>query len=151
MEVAQISESIAIGLWLKLISQQMLLPSGMILVILLFGHGGERALHSILCDLNMKGFKHNYQSILVVNKLEKRFNRNCGLNLMWETRDGILKHTKLKNDQIDIKYYDQSLSPSTDFPLTLEGQIVQNVDEIAQRSHDTDDGLRTGKFGLRIY
>ena len=93
--MAQISESIAIGLCLNHFATNAI-ALGHDLGHTPFGHGGERALDSILSDLNMPGFKHNYQSILVVNKLEKRYKKNCGLNLMWETRDGILKHTRPK-------------------------------------------------------
>jgi len=112
-----------------------------------FGHTGERALHDILKDFGLGRFKHNYQSVLVVNKLEKRYQKSDGLNLMWETRDGILKHSSLKND-MDLKYYDQDLDDELEWPVTLEGQIVRLVDEIAQRTHDTDDALRTNRVDI---
>lgn len=84
----------------------------------------------------------------MVNKLEKMYEDEGGLNLMWETRDGILKHTGLKNN-IDIKYYDDQLEKEPKFSLTLEGQVVRLVDEIAQRAHDTDDGVRSDRINFR--
>jgi len=95
----------------------------------------------------MKGFKHNYQGVLVVNRLEKRYENDNGLNLMWEVRDGILKHSSLKT-YMDLKYHDPDLDEQKNFPSTLEGQIVRIVDEIAQRTHDTDDGLRTNRINI---
>jgi dGTPase len=112
-----------------------------------FGHSGERALNDILKDHNMPGFKHNYQSLLTVNKLAKRFDNNCGLNLLYETRDGILKHT-CKGNMINVGYYDSEISGSAEHPITLEGQIVGISDEIAQRIHDTADGLRTDRIKI---
>ena len=112
-----------------------------------FGHCGERALDRILKDHNMPGFKHNYQSLLTVNKIEKRYKNNCGLNLMYETRDGILKHTCTGN-KINVGYYDPDISGNTEHPTTLEGQIVSISDEIAQRIHDTADGLRTNRIKI---
>lgn len=144
LEVSQISESIAIVLGLNIFLTNAI-ALGHDVGHTPFGHGGERALDQILRDLGMDGFKHNYQSVLVLNKLEKRYGQDRALNLMWETRDGILKHTKLRNT-IDISYYDSQLENHPDFPITLEGQVVRIVDEIAQRTHDTDDGLRTGRI-----
>jgi len=147
LEVAQISESIAIILGLNTFLT-CAIALGHDLGHTPFGHGGEKVLDGILKDLNMKGFKHNYQSILVVNKLEKRANGGNGLNLMWETRDGILKHTSLKG-WLNVADYDAQLSEEPKFPVTLEGQIVRIVDEIAQRTHDTDDGLRSNRIKVK--
>jgi dGTPase len=108
-----------------------------------FGHCGERTLNKILEDHSMPGFKHNFQSLLTVNKLDE----GSGMNLMFETRDGILKHTGYSGI-VNIDYYDTDLSISTEYPVTLEGQIVGIADEIAQRIHDTGDGLRTKKFSI---
>lgn len=82
-----------------------------------FGHAGERVLSEICQD----GFKHNEQSVRVVEKLEKD---GAGLNLTWEVRDGILNHQT-------------SLMPST-----LEGKIVRLSDKIAYINHDIDDAVR---------
>lgn len=146
LEVGQISESIAISLGLNTFAT-LAIALGHDVGHTPFGHTGERALSKILSDFGLNRFKHNYQGILVVNKLEKRYKKNDGLNLMWETRDGILKHSSLKPD-IDLNYYDCELDDKVQWPLTLEGQIVRLVDEIAQRTHDTDDGLRTNRINI---
>ena len=84
-----------------------------------FGHAGERALDQV-CPL---GFRHNEQSVRVVERLEKQ---GEGLNLTWEVRDGILNHK------------------SSGKPHTLEGQIVRLSDKIAYINHDIDDAVRGG-------
>lgn len=84
-----------------------------------FGHAGERALNEV-CS---RGFKHNEQSIRVVERLEKK---GRGLNLTKEVRDGILHHK------------------TTGTPSTLEGKIVQLADKIAYINHDIDDAIRGG-------
>jgi dGTPase len=84
-----------------------------------FGHAGERALNEV-CS---KGFKHNEQSIRVVEHLEKK---GRGLNLAYEVKDGILNHK------------------TTGSPSTLEGKIVQLSDKIAYINHDIDDAIRGG-------
>ena len=84
-----------------------------------FGHAGERALNEV-CEL---GFKHNEQSVRVVEVLEKQ---GKGLNLTWEVRDGILNHR------------------TSGHPATLEGKIVQLSDKIAYTNHDIDDAIRAG-------
>ena len=84
-----------------------------------FGHAGERALDRI-CPL---GFAHYKQSVRVVERLEKN---GQGLNLTWETRDGILNHR------------------TSGSPATLEGQIVRYCDKISYIHHDMDDACRAG-------
>ncbi len=86
-----------------------------------FGHAGERALNRITKDLG--GFRHNEQSVRVVERLEKE---GMGLNLTWEVRDGILNHQT-------------SLTPAT-----LEGKIVRLSDKIAYINSDIDDSIRAG-------
>ena len=147
LEVGQISESIALDLGLNTFAVWAI-ALGHDVGHTPFGHTGERALNEILIDFGLEGFKHNYQSILVVNKLEKRYQKGDGLNLMWETRDGILKHSRLKAD-IDLKNYDKKLDTKLEWPITLEGQVIRIVDEIAQRTHDTDDGLRTNRIDMK--
>ncbi len=146
LEVGQISESIAISLGLNTFAT-LAIALGHDVGHTPFGHTGERALSNILFDFGLGRFKHNYQSVLVVNKLEKRYKKSDGLNLMWETRDGILKHSSLKAD-MDLNYYDCELDNKLQWPITLEGQIVRLVDEIAQRTHDTDDALRTNRIDI---
>lgn len=147
LEVGQISESIAISLGLNPFAT-LAIALGHDIGHTPFGHTGEKTLSNILDDFGLNRFKHNYQSVLVVNKLEKRYKKEDGLNLMWETRDGILKHTSVK-PYMDLNYYDCDLDDKQQWPLTLEGQIVRLVDEIAQRTHDTDDGLRTNRIDIK--
>jgi dGTPase len=148
LEVLQMADSIAYALGVNIFLTQAI-ALGHDLGHAPFGHGGEKTLNEILMDHGLSGFKHNYQSLLIVNKIETRYRDNGGLNLMYETRDGILRHTKIK-EGIPIGYYDEVLDSKRQYPLTLEGQIVRIVDEIAQRTHDTDDGLRTGRIELRM-
>jgi dGTPase len=88
-----------------------------------FGHAGEAALDEILREHFGLGFRHNEHSLRVVEKLERE---GRGLNLTWEARDGILKHT------------------GTVEPETLEGRIVRIVDRVAYINHDIDDAVRAG-------
>jgi len=88
-----------------------------------FGHAGEEALDALLRERGGAGFRHNEHSLRVVERLERD---GRGLNLTWEVRDGILKHT----------------GPLE--PETLEGRIVRIVDRFAYINHDIDDALRAG-------
>src|SRR6266487_3019397 len=88
-----------------------------------FGHAGEEALDEILRDHFGVGFRHNEHSLRVVERLERD---GRGLNLTWEVRDGIHKHTGRLE------------------PETLEGKIVRIVDRVAYINHDIDDALRAG-------
>ncbi len=97
-----------------------------------FGHSGEDALNKLMKDEG--GFEHNVQSLRVLEKLEQKYPDFPGLNLSWETREGIIKH-KTDYDNPYIKEYDPEKSP------TLEAQIVNIADEIAYNSHDIDDGI----------
>lgn len=119
-----------------------------------FGHVGEVVLHRILSgsdplegDLdagNFGGFKHNYQSVRVVDFLEKKYEFD-GLNLTRVVREGILKHTRLVPQKILYPGMDaDDLSLHSPHASTVEGQIVAICDEIAQRTHDLEDGLRAG-------
>ncbi|MHA2609938.1 MAG: deoxyguanosinetriphosphate triphosphohydrolase [bacterium JZ-2024 1] len=96
-----------------------------------FGHAGETALDEILKKYGKNGFRHYEQSLRVVDVLE---NQGKGLNLTYEVRDGILKHSKGVRD----------LQEKTDLPLTLEGQVVCLADRIAYVNHDLDDAIRAG-------
>src|SRR5436853_2504536 len=88
-----------------------------------FGHAGEQALDEVLRERGAGGFRHNEHSLRVVELLERD---GRGLNLTWEVRDGIRKHT----------------GPSE--PETLEGKIGRIVDRVAYINHDIDDALRAG-------
>ncbi|MEE8355799.1 MAG: deoxyguanosinetriphosphate triphosphohydrolase [Anaerolineales bacterium] len=100
-----------------------------------FGHSGERILNRLMKEQG--GFDHNKQSLRIVTKLENRFQDFPGLNLTWETREGIVKH-ETEYDISDSEDYDPHLRGH------LEAQIANAADEIAFSAHDLDDGLRAG-------
>jgi dGTPase len=108
-----------------------------------FGHSGQDALNE--CLRNYGGFEHNLQSLRVVDVLEERYAEFSGLNLTFETREGILKHCSLKNarelGELGKRFLEKS-QPS------LEAQLVNIADEIAYNNHDVDDGLRSGLLKL---
>jgi dGTPase len=104
-----------------------------------FGHSGEHALNDILSDSG--GFEHNRQSLRVVEKLEERYNEFPGLNLTWETREGIIKHSTYY-DHPEVSQYAPDEKPS------LEAQIIDFADEIAYNNHDLDDGISSGLLDL---
>ena len=104
-----------------------------------FGHAGQDALHE--CMRAWGGFEHNLQSLRVVDELEQRYLGFPGLNLCFETREGILKHCSKRNARrlgdLGLRFLDRG-QPS------LEAQVVNLADEIAYNNHDVDDGLRSG-------
>jgi dGTPase len=108
-----------------------------------FGHAGQHALNQ--CMRPYGGFEHNVQSLRVVDLLEQRYGQFEGLNLSFETREGILKHCSKANAKalgpIGARFLDGT-SPS------LEAQICNLADEIAYCNHDIDDGLRSGLITL---
>ena len=98
-----------------------------------FGHAGEEVLHELMTDHG--GFEHNRHGLRVVDHLEKRYPNFPGLNLTWETREGIIKHTTTY-DQPHFDEFKPEVSP------TLEAQVIDVADEVAYDTHDLDDGLR---------
>ncbi len=104
-----------------------------------FGHAGQDALNA--CMREYGGFEHNLQSLRVVDDLEQHYAAFNGLNLMFETREGILKHCSLNNAQ-DLGDIGQRFIQHTQ--PTLEAQLANLADEIAYNNHDIDDGLRSG-------
>jgi dGTPase len=104
-----------------------------------FGHAGQDALNACMKDYG--GFEHNLQSLRVVDQLEQRYAEFDGLNLCFETREGILKHCSLANARelgdLGQRFIDKT-QPS------LEAQVANLADEIAYNNHDVDDGLRSG-------
>ncbi len=100
-----------------------------------FGHSGEMILNKLMKDQG--GFDHNKQSLRIVTKLENRFEDFPGLNLTWETLEGIVKH-ETEYDISDAEDYDPKLRGH------LEAQIANAADELAFSAHDLDDGLRSG-------
>jgi dGTPase len=103
-----------------------------------FGHAGQDALNH--CMKKFGGFEHNMQSLRVVDKLEDHYGGFDGLNLMYETREGVLKHCSLKNARalgpLGERFV-KKLRPS------LEAQVANLADEIAYNNHDVDDGIRS--------
>ena len=104
-----------------------------------FGHAGQEALHA--CMRPHGGFEHNRQSLRVVDVLEARYAEFDGLNLCFETREGILKHCGRAHARalgaVAARFVDGG-QPS------LEAQLTNLADEIAYNNHDVDDGLRSG-------
>jgi dGTPase len=104
-----------------------------------FGHAGQDALNG--CMREYGGFEHNLQSLRVVDVLEEHYGAFDGLNLCFETREGILKHCARKNAQ---KLGDVGERFLIDQRPSLEAQLANLADEIAYNNHDVDDGLRSG-------
>jgi dGTPase len=108
-----------------------------------FGHAGQDALNACMRDHG--GFEHNLQSLRVVDELEQRYGGFDGLNLCFETREGILKHCSAANarrlGELGERFL-LGLQPS------LEAQVANLADEIAYNNHDVDDGLRSGLITL---
>lgn len=108
-----------------------------------FGHAGQEALNE--CMREYGGFEHNLQSLRIVDVLEEHYGAFDGLNLMYETREGILKHCSLENARQlgDLgRRFIEKRRPS------IEAQICNLADEIAYNNHDIDDGLRSGLLVL---
>lgn len=104
-----------------------------------FGHAGEHMLNILMADHG--GFNHNTQSYRIVTKLEDSYPNFPGLNLTYETREGMLKH-ETDYDRSEAAEYEP------DKRASLEAQIANFADEIAYNAHDLDDGLRAGLFTL---
>ncbi|VXC07699.1 deoxyguanosinetriphosphate triphosphohydrolase [Massilia sp. 9I] len=104
-----------------------------------FGHVGQDVLNECMKDYG--GFEHNLQSLRVVDELEEHYGAFDGLNLTFETREGILKHCSVNNarqlGELGRRFLERS-QPS------LEAQLTNLADEIAYNNHDIDDGLRSG-------
>ncbi len=104
-----------------------------------FGHAGQDALNR--CMSAYGGFEHNLQSLRVVDELEEKYAEFPGLNLMFETREGILKHCSRRNARELGELGRRFLEG---FQPGLEAQLANLADEIAYNNHDVDDGLRAG-------
>lgn len=134
LEVAQIARSMARALRLNedlceaiALSHDMGHPP--------FGHSGERALDELM--KNDGGFEHNLHTLRIVDHIEHRYPGFRGVNLSWETREAIAKHSRRK-DHPSVQEFMDTPSPS------LEAQVVDLADAIAYNSHDLDDGLESG-------
>ena len=112
-----------------------------------FGHAGQDELNACMREFapHAGGFEHNLQSLRVVDELEERYAAFNGLNLCFETREGVLKHCSLSHAKLlgDVgqRFIDRT-QPS------LEAQLANLADEIAYNNHDIDDGLRSGLLTL---
>jgi dGTPase len=108
-----------------------------------FGHAGQDALNTCMRDFG--GFEHNLQSLRVVDELEERYPEFLGLNLTFETREGILKHCSSKNARqlgdVGKRFLDRTQAG-------LEAQLVNLADAIAYNNHDVDDGFRAGLISI---
>ena len=117
-----------------------------------FGHAGQDALHECLTrgNPNQEGFEHNLQSLRVIDELEHRYPSYDGLNLSFETREGVLKHCSARNAErllraeaggVAQRFVDHT-QPS------LEAQLCNLADQIAYNAHDIDDGVRSGLLSM---
>ncbi|SAI66992.1 phosphohydrolase [Bordetella ansorpii] len=108
-----------------------------------FGHAGQDELNACMRELAPAagGFEHNLQSLRVVDELEERYADFNGLNLCFETREGILKHCSVAHARqlgdVGLRFLERT-QPS------LEAQVANLADEVAYNNHDIDDGLRSG-------
>nr|CAA6800278.1 MAG: Deoxyguanosinetriphosphate triphosphohydrolase (EC [uncultured Thiotrichaceae bacterium] len=138
LEVAQIARSVA---------RNMQLNEDLVEAIALahdlghtpFGHAGQDALNK--CMTEYGGFEHNLQSLRVVDELEDAYAEFSGLNLCFETREGILKHCAVKNAKTLGDVGERFLNKTQ---ASLEAQLTNIADEIAYNNHDIDDGVRSG-------
>jgi dGTPase len=106
-----------------------------------FGHAGESMLNELMQDFG--GFEHNLQGLRVVDVLEHKYPNFRGLNLCYETREGIIKHESEFDSALRIfEEFKVNKSPS------LEAQVVNIADEIAYNAHDLDDGLKSGYINI---
>ena len=138
LEVSQIGRTVAVALHLnEALTEAVCLAHD--LGHTPFGHAGQDTLNDCMRDYG--GFEHNLQSLRVVDELESRYAEFRGLNLMFETREGILKHCSKKNARLlgDVgERFLERRQPG------LEAQIANLADAIAYNNHDVDDGLRAG-------
>ena len=114
-----------------------------------YGHIGEGILNEVMLNLGNSGFDHNIQTLRIITRLEQKYGAFDGLNLTYETLEGVLKHSGpiINNNSYYQKfslYYDMSLTTQS----SLEAQIAAISDDIAYNCHDIDDGIRANLFTL---
>ena len=143
IEVAQIARTLATSLGLDIyLSEAIALAHD--LGHTPFGHAGEDALREVYPD-----FDHNAQSIKILTKLENKYAEFDGLNLTWETLEGIAKHNgPLAKPAKEILEYNRQNNLDLQRWPSLEAQIAALADDIAYVNHDLDDGLRAGLFTI---
>ncbi len=144
IEVSQIGRSVALALGLsEPLTEAICLAHD--LGHTPFGHAGQDTLNACMRDYG--GFEHNFQSLRVVDELESRYADFPGLNLMFETREGILKHCSAKNARTIGELGERFLKRRQP---GLEAQIADIADAIAYNNHDIDDGYRAGLLSLEL-
>src|ERR1051325_1633793 len=117
-----------------------------------FGHAGEDELQVQMREFG--GFDHNVQTFRVVTKLERRYPRFDGLNLTWETLEGVIKHNGPVTDQLAKPSWSAIKEFDADYDLRLgtwasaEAQVAALADDIAYNNHDVDDGVQAGLLQL---
>ena len=117
-----------------------------------FGHAGEDELQVQMAPFG--GFDHNVQTFRVVTKLERRYPRWEGLNLTWETLEGIIKHNGPVTDKLEKPSWSAIAEFDAEYGLRLggwasaEAQVAALADDIAYNNHDVDDGVQAGLFQL---
>ena len=142
LEVAQIARSVARNLGLnESLTEAISLAHD--LGHTPFGHAGQEALND--CMREHGGFEHNLQSLRVVDLLEERYAEFDGLNLTFESREGILKHCSRRNARALGEVAERFLAGTQP---SLEAQLANLADELAYNNHDVDDGLRSGLVTL---
>jgi dGTPase len=110
-----------------------------------FGHAGEDALQAALADAG--GFDHNAQTLRMLTRLEHRYPRFAGLNLSWETLEGLAKHNgPVEDPSWALADVDAEHRLDLGTFASLEAQVAALADDIAYDNHDIDDGLRAGLF-----
>ena len=108
-----------------------------------FGHAGQDALNA--CMKEYGGFEHNLQSLRIIDVLEKNYADFDGLNLCYETREGVLKHCSVKNAATLGDVGERFLKKEQP---SLEAQLTNIADQIAYNNHDIDDGIRSGLINI---
>jgi dGTPase len=120
-----------------------------------FGHAGERALNA--CMGSYDGFSHNDQSLRILTRLERRYAEFDGLNLTWETLEGVVKHNgpltpSAAGEALPVTIRDHQAAGRFDLEIDtwpgLEAQVAALADDIAYNNHDIDDGVRAGFFTM---
>src|SRR3954468_11205386 len=151
LEVAQIARSLATALGLDADLAETI-ALGHDLGHPPFGHAGEDELQVQMHGYG--GFDHNVQTFRVVTKLERRYPRFEGLNLTWETLEGVIKHNGPVVDKLErpswsaIAEFDRDYALRLDTWASAEAQVAALADDIAYNNHDVDDGVQAGLFGL---
>ncbi|MFN3583012.1 deoxyguanosinetriphosphate triphosphohydrolase [Phenylobacterium sp.] len=152
LEVAQIARSVATALGLDAdLAETIALAHD--LGHPPFGHAGEDELQIQM--RNFGGFDHNVQTFRVVTKLERRYPRFDGLNLTWETLEGVIKHNGPVTDKLTRPSWSAIAEFDAEYDLRLSGwasaeaQVAALADDIAYNNHDVDDGVSAGLFFLK--